>query len=253
MSTPDRTTLAERMEQARLRTAAARGHKGAPATDKPAANKPAARPEPKPHGHGHGHGHGHNHGHGRGHGHAPAPSWQVPARPGDHLVLMPGQMHFGGQAATLRTLLGSCVAVTLWHPIQRIGGMCHFLLPSRPHRPDEAPDGRYGDEALDAMVQLLRRAGTDPKDYHAHLYGGADTMPEGTNLKFNVGERNIEQGWSLIDRHGFQLQGVDVGEDVPRSVTLTLASGEVEMRRGIGKAPPLQITPGGTLPGPRRN
>jgi chemotaxis receptor (MCP) glutamine deamidase CheD len=73
-------------------------------------------------------------------------------------------------------------------------------------------------------------------------------MPEGSSLKFNVGERNIEQGWSLIDRYGFMLQGVDVGEDVPRTVTLTLASGTVEMRRGGGKAPPLPTLPASPAP-----
>ncbi|MCP5283927.1 MAG: chemotaxis protein CheD [Burkholderiaceae bacterium] len=163
--------------------------------------------------------------------------WIVGGSPGEHLVLMPGQMHFGTQVASLRTLLGSCVAVTLWHPQRRIGGMCHYLLPSRP-RTGQERDGRYGEEALEAMVEQVQRMGTNPGDYHAHLYGGADTMPEGAALKFSVGERNIEQGWALIDRYGFQLQGVDVGEDVPRTVTLHLGSGEVEMRRGVGKAPP---------------
>jgi chemotaxis protein CheD len=207
---PERQTLVERMAQARERTVAARGG-GAIA----AAGNSLHLTPPPPSG------------------------WQVRAKPGESVMLMPGQMHFGGEAATVRTLLGSCVAVTLWHPVKRIGGMCHFLLPSRPRRPDEALEGKYGDEALEAMVARLRAAGTDPADYEAHLYGGADTMPEGSSLKFNVGERNIEQGWSLIDRYGFQLQGVDVGEDVPRTVTLTLASGGVEMRRGGGKAPPL--------------
>lgn len=162
--------------------------------------------------------------------------WQPPARPGEQLMLMPGQMHFGDKAASLRTLLGSCVAITLWHPLRRLGGMCHFLLPTRARRPGDALDGRYGDEALEAMVLAIQRSGTQPEEYHAHLYGGADTLPEGSGLKFNVGERNIEQGWSLIDRHGFQLQGVDVGEDVPRTVTLVLASGEVDMKRGAGRA-----------------
>lgn len=164
-------------------------------------------------------------------------AWEVRARAGEGVVLMPGQMHFGGQAANVRTLLGSCVAITLWHPQRRIGGMCHFLLPQRPRRAGDPLDGRYGDEALYAMVHRLRAHGTDPAEYHAHLYGGADTMPEGGTLKFNVGERNIEQGWQLIDQYGFQLQGVDVGEDIPRTVTLQLASGEVEMRRGQGRAP----------------
>lgn len=216
MSTPERLTLVERMEQARLRTVAARDPGQSPA----APVSMAARHKPEPH--------------------APAravgPAWQPVGTPGQQLVLMPGQMHFGAKVSSLRTLLGSCVAITLWHPQKRIGGMCHYLLPKRSRKPGEPDDGRYGEEALAAMVEHIRRHNTDPKDYEAHLYGGADTMPEGTNLKFSVGERNIELGWSLIDRYGFQLQGVDVGEDVPRTVTLTVASGMVEMYRGAGKA-----------------
>lgn len=203
MSTAEKTTLAERMTLARQRTIEARGGS--------AAAPPGGMPA---------------------HGH-----WQVPAQRGEHVTLMPGQMHFGANPASLRTLLGSCLAVTLWHPGRKLGGMCHFLLPTRTRNEQDDLDGRYGDEALEAMVKQLRAAGTVPKDYQAHLYGGADTMPEGTALKFNVGERNIEQGFNLVDRYGFQIEGVDVGEDVPRTVLLTLATGLVEMRRGQGKAP----------------
>lgn len=203
---PERISLAERMALARSRSAAERQ---ASAGQRPATAPPAAPPRV---------------------------AWQPVGVPGHPLVLMPGQMHFGSEVSSLRTLLGSCVAVTLWHPRKRIGGMCHYLLPSRSRRQGEPADGRYGDEAIEAMVACLRQHRTQPQEYEAHLYGGADTMPDGASMKFNVGQRNIEMGWSLIDQYGFQLQGVDVGEDVPRTVTLTLATGEVEMRRGSGKA-----------------
>jgi chemotaxis protein CheD len=147
--------------------------------------------------------------------------------------LMPGQLDFGRAPMRLRTLLGSCVAVTLWHPHKRVGGMCHFLLPSRKRAGHEPLDGRYGDEALQWMQDALRRMGTRPEEYVAHLYGGADTLPEGSGVKLNIGERNIEQGWSLIDHHGFQLENVDVGDNIPRTVALDLASGQVDMRRGM--------------------
>ena len=210
MSTPERQTLAQRMELARLRAVEARGLASGPTKSSSGAA-------------------------------AHGSSWQVASTGGDHLNLMPGQMHFGGKAASLRTLLGSCLAVTLWHPTRKLGGMCHFLLPTRQRKPGEPLDGRYGDEALEAMVALLRAVRTEPSEYQAHLYGGADTMPEGTSLKFNVGERNIEQGFSLVDRYGFEISGVDVGEDVPRTVTLTLETGLVDMRRGLGKAPQLHM------------
>lgn len=163
--------------------------------------------------------------------------WHLEAQMGQDLVLMPGQMYFGGRAASIRTLLGSCLSITLWHPGRRIGGMCHFLLPSRTRRAGEPLDGRYGDEAMEAMMGMLSLTDTRPAEYVAHLYGGADTMPEGGGLRFNVGERNIEQGWKLVDQYGFQLEGIDVGEDVPRTVALDVATGVVDMRRGSGHAP----------------
>ena len=146
-------------------------------------------------------------------------------------------MYLGHQAASVRTLLGSCVAITLWHATRRIGGMCHFLLPQRKRRPEDALDGRYGDEALEAMVATLKKLGTQPGEYVAHLYGGADTLSGTSGVRFNIGERNIEAGWSLIDRYGFSLDGVDVGEDIPRTVSQQLDTGEVTMRRGTGQAP----------------
>lgn len=155
----------------------------------------------------------------------------LPAGANHTINLMPGQWHFG-RNASLRTLLGSCVAITLWHPQQHLGGMCHFLLPSRSNRGNEALDGRYGDEAVELLMAGIRRSGTQATDYLAHLYGGADTMPDATNIKFNVGQRNIEQGWALIDRMGFQLQDVDVGDSIPRTVSLNLSTGRVDVKRG---------------------
>lgn len=162
----------------------------------------------------------------------PAAIGAVHAFPGQTLNLLAGQFWFGNSASAVKTLLGSCVAITLWHPKRHIGGMCHYLLPQRARAIGQPLDGRFGDEALELLVSALRRAGTQPQEYEAHLYGGADTMPGHVAVKFNVGERNIEQGWSLIDKYGFALQGIDVGDHVPRHVQLTLATGEVRMRRG---------------------
>lgn len=154
------------------------------------------------------------------------------AHPGDQLSLMPGQLYFGSKAAVARTLLGSCVSITLWHPQRRLGGMCHFLLPCRKRAPGTAPEGRYGDEAVEMMVQRLCLAGTDARDYEATLYGGADTQSGIGGPRAGIGERNIEAGWQLIDHYGFALTAVDVGDNVPRTVQMCLRSGMVNVRRG---------------------
>ena len=154
---------------------------------------------------------------------------------GQPLMLLPGHWHFGRHVAQVRTLLGSCVAITLWHPRLKLGGMCHFLLPSRRRDNGEPLEGRYGDEAVALLLGALRRHGAPTQEYDAHLYGGADTMPDHVGAKLNIGERNIEAGWALIDQHGFALQAVDVGDNSPRTVQLCIKTGEVQVRRGQGK------------------
>lgn len=186
--------------------------------------------------------HGHSAGHGAGHakaaprpgalGAAAIPVGLVRHAKAEHeLLLMPGQLYFGREPGSIRTLLGSCVALTLWHPQRRIGGMCHYLLPERQRGTAQPPDGRFGNEAIALLVEQITRAGTQPTEYEVHLYGGADTLPEHLAHKTQVGVRNIELGWTLVDRHGFQLVGVDVGDNVPRTVRLDMRSGEVTMRR----------------------
>lgn len=156
----------------------------------------------------------------------------APGQPGEPLVLLPGQWHVGRHVAQMRTLLGSCVAIVLWHPQRRLGAMCHYLLPSRRRAPGMALEGRFGDEAMTLMAQALRHRQLPAHEFQAHLYGGADTLPDSLGTKLNVGERNIEAGWALIEQHGYTLQAVDVGDNLPRTVSLCLRSGQVQVRRG---------------------
>ncbi|MEN9891883.1 MAG: hypothetical protein RLY78_2178 [Pseudomonadota bacterium] len=182
---------------------------------------------------------------------APAGSHMLSAHPGDHLSLMPGQLYFGSKAATVRTLLGSCVAITLWHPQRRLGGMCHYLLPVRAKAAPESLEGRFGAEAVALMVQRLRLAGTETHEYVTHLYGGADTQAGLGGPRAAIGERNIEMGWQLIDHYGFQLEAVDVGDDVPRTVSMDLRSGDVQVKRGAAIRKPL-LPPAPADSAPRR-
>lgn len=151
---------------------------------------------------------------------------------GEKVFLLPGQWYFGHTGATVKTLLGSCIAVTLWHPRRHMGGMCHFLLPTRMRTPDGVLDGRFGDEALALLAKEIKGTGTKTQDYEVNLYGGADTMPDEAKVKFNIGERNVEMAWGLIDKYGFQLQCVDVGGSEPRNVIMDLCCGQVVLRRG---------------------
>ena len=150
------------------------------------------------------------------------------------VFLAPGEFWFGDARTRIRTLLGSCVAITLWHPGLRIGGMCHYMLPHRPRTAgDEPPDGRYGDEAMELFLRELRRSRTAPADYHVKLFGGGRMFARGhgTTGHADISERNMDAGRELVTRHGFRLHAHDMGGEGHRNVILDLWSGDVWLKR----------------------
>ena len=79
--------------------------------------------------------------------------------------LQPGEFQFSDDPdVRLRTLLGSCVAITMWHPRRRYGAMCHYMLPTRGARRTGELDGRLGDEAYLMLLREAGRYGTDPNE-----------------------------------------------------------------------------------------
>ncbi|MGI9213007.1 MAG: chemotaxis protein CheD, partial [Methylococcaceae bacterium] len=59
------------------------------------------------------------------------------------IFLQPGEYYFSDRDTRIRTVLGSCVAITFWHPGILVGGMCHFMLPTRMrNRESTELDGR---------------------------------------------------------------------------------------------------------------
>ena len=63
----------------------------------------------------------------------------------------PGDWYFGTEYKRLHTVLGSCVALTAWHPKFKVGGLCHYLLASLPDSRGVARDCRYAVNALEQM------------------------------------------------------------------------------------------------------
>ncbi len=149
------------------------------------------------------------------------------------VVLQPGEFHFGDRHTRIRTLLGSCVAITLWHPRLLIGGMCHFLLPSRGWMAGDtrARDGHYGDEAMVLLLEKIAASGTQVQEYEAKLFGGGNMFAEISKARLlDVGERNIESAHRMLGRHGVKAGPSCVGKNGYRNIFLDIATGHVWVR-----------------------
>lgn len=147
------------------------------------------------------------------------------------IYLNPGDFHFSDGNARIHTLLGSCVAITLWHPVFRIGGMCHFMLPNRNRQESEPLNGRYGDEAMQLFLMEIARFNTRPSEYQAKLFGGGNMFSDFISMKSaGVAQRNAEAGATLLRRNGFRIESEDVGGSGHRRIIFNLNDGNVWVR-----------------------
>ncbi|AXE32681.1 chemotaxis protein CheD [Chromobacterium phragmitis] len=157
----------------------------------------------------------------------------LPAEPGGEAVFLhPGEWHFGDSQTRIRTLLGSCVSITLWHPQARVGGMCHYLLAQRPPHRGEALSGRYGDEAMLLLLREILATGLPLQEFQARLIGGASMLlSRERKLSHDVPARNIQQARALVKQLGLKLQAEDLGGNSPRLVLFDIASGHVWVKQ----------------------
>jgi chemotaxis protein CheD len=147
---------------------------------------------------------------------------------GTEVLLQPGEFYFGGAATRIRTLLGSCVAITMWHPVRKIGGMCHYMLPSR-QKPDSQLDGKYADEALQLFLLEAALHHTCPEEYQVKLFGGGTMFP-GYSEKNNIAQSNVHAAHRLVTQHRLQLIAEDLGRNGHRNVIFDISSGHVWVR-----------------------
>jgi chemotaxis protein CheD len=129
----------------------------------------------------------------------------------------------------LRTLLGSCVAVTLHDRVARIGGIAHILLPDSQGAPGDHP-GKYADTAVPGLLADLERlvAARARARLTAKLIGGASMFP--TAQAEGIGDRNRKAVEMILSRLGIAVVARDLGGVSGRRVTLDTASGRVSVK-----------------------
>lgn len=150
--------------------------------------------------------------------------------------LTPGQLFFGKAPGIIHTLLGSCVAITLWHSEEKLGGMCHFLLAQREHylKNEQHANGYYGTDALRYFEDQIDRRRLRREDFEVKIFGGGnmfEAIHSRSNV-LNVSNNNVEEGRRLLEEKGFVVKAQDVGGVRYRKIFFDLSSGDVWVKYG---------------------
>lgn len=161
--------------------------------------------------------------------------WWWPEQHADsqrHAELLPGGLSVVGAGWTLKTLVGSCVAVVLWHAHSRSGGMCHYVLSHRAGRTDGPPlpnatDSRYGALALPLLKARLApfMGGGPGGSLIAHVIGGASMLDAPDGQAGLIGRANVELALRWVEQEGLQLGQVQVGGRAGRRIRFDTSTG----------------------------
>jgi chemotaxis protein CheD len=151
--------------------------------------------------------------------------------------LHPCEVWFGGGRTRVHTVLGSCVAITLWHPTLHIGGMCHYMMCCRPIQPQgrpRQPDGCYADKAMDVIQAKIRASRRRSEEFEAKLFGGGYMFsdPAGT-ISWNatqLQERNIAAGRELVARYGYRVVAEHMGGHGHRKLIFDVHTGHAWLK-----------------------
>jgi chemotaxis protein CheD len=129
----------------------------------------------------------------------------------------------------IATLLGSCVAVCLYDPRLQLGGMNHFLLPSRSASQDADTDiVLAGDYAMEVLVNALLAKGARKERLVAKAFGGGTIV---SSIRMAIGERNADFAREWLAREGIPLLASDFLGPWSRKVVFLPDRGEVYCKR----------------------
>ena len=136
-----------------------------------------------------------------------------------------------GNETVLETFVGSCVALCLYDPYSRIGGMAHIMLPQGDNSKklsDHPNSAKYADQAVKNLLRMVMTKGAKMVRVRAKMAGGANMFSheQGASL-FDIGERNVLTVKSLLKERGIPLLSEDTGMNYGRNVRLEIKSGNV--------------------------
>lgn len=159
------------------------------------------------------------------------------------IFLMPGECFVGDAQYRVRTLLGSCVSITLWHPATRIGAMSHFLLPGDGRRKQERPDdkpGMYGADAMRLMAEGMAQHGVPLVQCQGKIFGGGAMFPRSGKVR-DIGIQNGDYARSMLQQHGIHVVSESLFGEGHRQLIFTIRSGEV-LSRQVPPEPAWSVT-----------
>jgi len=130
--------------------------------------------------------------------------------------------------------LGSCIAVAVYDPAAKVGGLLHYMLPDSTLDAGKAKEtpAMFADTGIPLLFKSCYKLGADKKRMVVKVAGGASILDE-SNF-FRIGQKNIMAMRKLFWNNNVLIDAEDTGKNFNRTVRLDVATGKVWVKRAGG-------------------
>jgi chemotaxis protein CheD len=111
--------------------------------------------------------------------------------------IQPGELHVSDEPCRIKTLLGSCVSVTVRNTRKGFGGMNHFMLPEViPERSRGKQDFRFGDLSTRYLLDKMLEYDSNRGNLEVKLFGGGRVVSALAGAE--VGRNNVDVAKKIL-------------------------------------------------------
>ncbi len=149
----------------------------------------------------------------------------------DAVKILPGEYYVSARELLMVTVLGSCVAACVRDRVTGIGGINHFMLPDDRRDEDNrfSRSMRYGDYAMEILINQLLKLGARRSNLEAKVFGGGNVLPGFKNHV--VGDRNAHFVLEYLATEGIPVMAKDLLGNHPRKVYFFSTTGRVLVKK----------------------
>lgn len=123
--------------------------------------------------------------------------------------------------------LGSCIGLTLFDPVKKIGGMVHYMLPDSTAITNNGNIAKFADTGIQELLKRVVSAGADRNRLVSKIAGGAKMFEVNRMSSIgNIGERNALAAKEILKKLNIRLIAEDTGLNYGRTVELHCETGD---------------------------
>ena len=141
--------------------------------------------------------------------------------------ILPGEFYVTIHDELVSTVLGSCISACVRDRKLGVGGMNHFMLPSSDEQDQMSSANRYGNFAMENLINEILKSGGRRENLEAKIFGGGQILANMTD----IGLKNIQFVRKYLETENITVISENVGDVYPRKVVYLPASGKAFMKR----------------------